>query len=78
METVLAVIVKQVRWLRVAHISANVADGLIDVAIHRGQVEAAVEVDIEENAAETEALARGLPHAGPDGRIRIAAVREAR
>jgi hypothetical protein len=60
---------KQVRRLRVAGVAANLADGLVDVAVDRGQVEPAIEIDIEERAAEAEAVARGLAHAGLHGDI---------
>ena len=62
-EIALAVVEKQVRRLRVTDVAANVADRLVDVAVHRDQIEAAVQVDIEERASEAEAVARSLPDA---------------
>ena len=44
------------RRLRVADIAVDVADGLVDVAVDGHQIEPAVEIDIEEGAAESEAV----------------------
>ena len=56
----LAIVEEEVRRLRVSHVAVNPAYGLIDVTIHGNQIEAPVQVDIEERAAESEAGARRL------------------
>ena len=55
-ENSLAAVEKQLRRLCVSDIAANVANGLVDVSIGNGEVEPAVEVDIEKRAAEAEAV----------------------
>ena len=59
-EPAVAVVQKQVRRLRVTDLAANVAHGLVDVPVDREQVEPSVQIDIEEQAAEAQAVARSL------------------
>ena len=60
----LAIVQEQVRRLRVAMISGDLAHRLIDVSVHRYQIQVAIQIDIKEGAAEAEAFARRLSDAG--------------
>ena len=59
-----ALVQEQVRRLRVADVAADVADGLVDVAVGDDEIEGAVQIDVGEGAAEAERVARGRPDAG--------------
>ena len=48
----LPVVQKKMRRLRVSDIAANIAHGFVDVAVGDGEIEPAIEIDIEERAAE--------------------------
>ena len=52
------------RRLRVADVAADVADGLVDVAVGDDEIERAVEIDVGEDAAESERVARRRADAG--------------
>ena len=71
----LAVVQEQMRRLRVADVAVNLADGFVDVAVDRDQVEVAVQIDIEERAAEAEAVARRLADSAACADIRVNAAR---
>src|SRR6266446_3884017 len=43
---------KKLGWLRVADVAADVSNGFINVAVGDGEVKSAIEVDVEEHAAE--------------------------
>ena len=60
-ESSLAIVEKQLRWLRVSDVAADVAHGLVDVAIGHGEIQPAVEVDVEKGAAESQAVSGGDP-----------------
>ena len=53
-----ALIQEQVRRLRVADVAADVAHGLVDVAVGDDEIERAVEIEVGEDAAEPERVAR--------------------
>ena len=55
---------KKLRRLRVADIAANIAHGFVDVPVGDGEVEPAIEIDVEERAAEAQAISRCDAHAG--------------
>ena len=46
------------RRLRVADVAADVANGLVDVAVGDDEIESAVEIEVGEHAAESERVAR--------------------
>src|SRR5581483_988333 len=51
-----AVVQKQLRRLGVSDITANVTNGFIDMAVSDGEVEPAIEVQIEERTAKSQAV----------------------
>ncbi len=57
-ERAVALIQKQLRRLRVADVAADVADGVVDVAVGDDEIERAVEIEVGEDAAEAEPVAR--------------------
>src|SRR5258708_4514099 len=54
-----ALIQEELRGLGVAYIAADVANGVVNVAVGDCEIETAVEVGVEEDAAEAEGVARG-------------------
>ena len=52
------------RRLRISHVAANVAHGLVDVSIGHGEVEPAIQVDVQKSAAKTQAVPGGDAHPG--------------
>ena len=63
-----ALIEEQVRRLRVADVAADVAHGLVDVAVGDDEIERAVEIDVGEHAAEAERVARRRRRCRPASR----------
>src|SRR5258708_1018311 len=55
-ERSLSAVQKQLRWLCVANISPNVANGLVDMSVSDGQIQVAVEIHIEERATKAQAV----------------------
>ena len=56
LEFSLAVVEEKLRRLGVANVAADVADGVVDVAVGDDKIQGAVEVGIEERAAEAESV----------------------
>src|SRR4029077_6757432 len=63
-ETALSGIEKKRRGLGIAHIAANVADGLINVSVGHGEIEPAVKVGVKKRATETETIPGGQANPG--------------
>src|SRR5580765_7817516 len=61
-EDPLAAVEEELWRLSVSDIAANVANSLVDVSVGNGEVEPAVEVDVEKRAAEAEAVSGGNAH----------------
>ncbi len=60
----MASVEKKLRSLRVTHVAANIADGFVDVAVCHRKVRQAVEIGVEENAAESQSVHRRQSHSG--------------
>jgi len=71
-----AAIQKELRRLRVADIAAYVAHGFVNVSIGDGQIEQAVEIGVEKNAAEAERVDGRQSDAGLDGDVLVGATRD--
>ena len=56
-----APIQEQMRRLRVPHVAANIPHRLVDVSVDHQDIESAVEIDVEETAAEAERAREGAP-----------------
>src|SRR5258708_30751906 len=54
-----ALIQEELRGLGVAYVASDVANGVVNVAVGDCEVEAAVEIGVEKDAAEAEGVARG-------------------
>src|SRR5208283_4573858 len=54
LEMAASAIQKKMRRLGITGVAVNLADGLVNVTVDRQQVEAAVEVDVQERASEAE------------------------
>src|ERR1035441_1057114 len=57
-----ATIQEELGRLRISHVAANVADGLVDVSVGDGEVEPAIQVHVQKNTAETKAVPRCNPY----------------
>src|SRR5713101_3972869 len=68
-ECSIALVEKQLWWLGVADIAANVSDSVVDVAVGDGEVEGAVEVKVGKDASEPEHIFGGAAQAGRDGNV---------
>src|SRR5205085_12159632 len=53
--------------------SANLANGLVDVAVHYDQVQVTIQVQIDKRAAETETVARWLADARANTHVFVCA-----
>src|SRR6266702_1600060 len=60
---------KKLRRLRVADVPTDVSHGFVNVAIDNCQIQSAIQVDIEEQAAETEGVPGGRPDARKNGHV---------
>src|SRR5208282_1494477 len=58
------IVQKQKRWLSIAHVATNVAHGFVDVSVRHGKVKPAVQVGIEKNTSEAQAILGSPAHAG--------------
>src|SRR5437899_12089914 len=65
----LAAVAEEVRRLSVSAIAANVANRFVDVSVGNREIQPAVEVDMEEGAAESEAVARSDTDSGLGGTV---------
>ena len=68
-ELCLPLIQEELWRLRVADVAADVAHGVVNVAVGDGKIQAAVEIGVEKNAAESERVERSRAHAGLHGDI---------
>src|SRR6185437_13151811 len=71
MKAPLAVVQKQLRRLRVAHIAANIAHGLVNVPVGDNQVQGAVEVHVREQATEAQRVSGRNPYPRLQGNVVI-------
>jgi len=60
---------KNLGRLRVSDVAADVADGFINMTVGDGEVQSAVEIDVEENAAKSESVPGGRADAGGNGYV---------